>query len=203
MRSLIRSSLSGLCFSLFLTSCFFRIPAEDISQLQAGKTFDRQGGYLIGPNDQLDIAVFGEESLTGSYTISPAGMLNFRLVSPFNVVGMAPAQVQKRLESALSGIVKKPRVTVALNATRSFNVYFSGQVGRVGTVSLTTETTFLQALTLAGGPTPFATGRIILIRQIGETKKVRRFSFRYEDVLSGEKFLDTITLESGDVLYVE
>lgn len=197
----MRTLICLLSFSL--TSCFFRIPAEDISQLQAGKTFDRQGAYLIGPNDELDIAVFGEEGLTGRYTVSPAGMLNFRLVTPFNVTGMSPAQVTKRLESALAGIVKRPRVTVALNATRSFNVYFSGQVGRVGSVSLTTETTFLQALTLAGGVTPFATGRIILIRQVGDTKKVRRFSFRYEDVLTGEKFLDTVTLESGDVLYVE
>lgn len=205
MRPLMKATglLCSLGLSLSLSSCFFRIPAEDISQLQAGKTFDRQGGYLIGPNDELDIAVFGEETLTGRYVVSPGGMLNFRLVSPINVVGMTPAQVTKRLESALAGIVKKPRVTVAMSATRSINVYFSGQVARVGSVSLTSETTFLQALTLAGGPTAFATGRIILIRQIGETKKVRRFSFRYEDVLSGEKFLDSISLESGDVLFVE
>ncbi|RYZ88828.1 MAG: hypothetical protein EOP04_08415 [Proteobacteria bacterium] len=207
MPSMMRLRLSPLLLMLslstLLTSCFFRIPAEDISQLQAGKTFDRQGGYLIGPNDELDIAVFGEESLTGRYTISPAGMLNFRLVSPINVNGMTPAQVTKRLEMALAGIVKRPRVTVALMASRSFNVYFSGQVTRVGTVSLTSETTFLQALTLAGGLTPFATGRIVLIRQIGDAKKVRRFSLRYEDILSGEKFLDSVTLESGDVLYVE
>jgi len=201
----MRLSLSVflLLLPLVTTACFFRIPAEDITQLQGGKTFNRQGGYLIGPNDELDIAVFGEESLTGRYTVSPAGILNFRLVAPINVNGMTPAQVTKRLEGALEGIVKRPRVTVAMLASRSFTVYFSGQVARVGSVSLTSETTFLQALTLAGGPTPFATGRIVLIRQVGGLNKVRRFSLRYEDILSGEKYLDSVTLESGDVLFVE
>ncbi|WP_141735285.1 polysaccharide biosynthesis/export family protein [Oligoflexus tunisiensis] len=182
--------------------CTFHIPAEDISQLQASKTFTRQGGFTIGPNDEIDIVVYGEENLSKRYIISPAGILTFPLIPPMNVVGLTVSQLTKRLESALNGMVKNPRVTASLLGVRSFSVYFAGEINRIGMVPLTSETTFLQAMTLAGGPTAFATGRIVLIRQVGNNK-VRRFSLRYEDILTGEKYIDNITLESGDVIYVE
>ncbi len=185
-----------------LNSCVFHIPAEDISQLQAGKTFNRQGSYLIGSGDEIDIVVYGEEKLSGRFTVSPAGVLTFPLIAPINVIGMTAAQLTKRLESALDGMIKNPRVTAGLLGVRSFSVYFAGEITRIGVVPLTSETTFLQAMTLAGGPTAFATGRIILIRQVGNNK-VRRFSLRYEDILTGERYIDNITLESGDVIYVE
>ena len=183
-------------------SCSFRIPAEDISQLQSGKTFNRQGGFIIGPGDEVDIVVYGEEKLSGRFTVSPAGILTFPLIAPVNTLGMTIAQLSKRLESALEGMVKNPRVTASLLGIRSFTVFFAGEVGRVGAVPLTSETSFLQALTLAGGPSIFASGRIVLIRQVGNNK-VRRFSLRYEDILTGEKFIDNISLESGDVIFLE
>lgn len=200
--NMARRALILVCAWSWMNACAFHIPAEDISQLQAGKTFTRQGGFNIGPGDELDIIVYGEEKLSGRYTVSPAGILTFPLIQPIHVVGMTATQLTKRLESALDGLVKNPRVTASLSGVRSFSVYFAGEVTRSGAIALTSETTFLQAMTLAGGPTPFATGRIVLIRQLGQNK-VRRFSLRYEDILTGEKYIDSITLESGDVIYVE
>ncbi len=194
--------LSLLLLSGMLASCTYRIPAEDISQLQAGKTFNRQGNFLIGPGDEIDVFVFGEERLTGRFTVSPTGLLSFPLIAPMMVSGMTTAQLTRRLEVALQGLVKNPKIAVNVLGVRSFQVYFAGEVARVGVIQLTSETSFLQALTLAGGLSEFATGRLILVRQLG-SNKVRRFAFRYEDVLTGERFLDNITLEAGDVIYAE
>jgi polysaccharide export outer membrane protein len=201
MITAIRRAILLVALSWF-GGCTFHIPAEDISQLQASKTFTRQGGFTIGPGDDIDIFVYGEPNLSRRYTVSPAGILTFPLTAPINVTGMTVSQLTKRLESALDGAVKNPKVTVSLTGVRSFSVYFAGEINRVGVIPLTSETTFLQAMTLAGGPTAFATGRIVLIRQVGNNK-VRRFSLRYEDILTGEKYIDNITLESGDVIYVE
>jgi len=201
MKTIVRALIVFLTIP-WMASCTFHIPAEDISQLQAGKTFNRQGGFTIGPGDEIDIVIYGEERLSGRFTVSPAGILTFPLIAPINVVGLTVAQLTKRLESALDSMVKNPRVTASLLGVRSFSVYFAGEISRIGVIPLTSETTFLQAMTLAGGPTAFATGRIVLIRQVGNNK-VRRFSLRYEDILTGEKYIDNITLESGDVIYVE
>lgn len=193
----------GFCLLVSLiAACTHRIPAENISQLQGGKTFNRQGSFQIGPGDQLDIFVFGEERLSARFTVSPTGILAFPLIAPMNVAGMTTAQLTKRLEGALDGYLKNPRVAVSLLGVRSFQVFFAGEVKRVGALNLTSETTFLQALTLAGGISEFASGRIVLVRQIGNGK-VRRFAMDYEDILAGDVLLDTVTLESGDVIVVE
>lgn len=197
-----KSTGLALLLSSLISSCSYRIPAEDIAQLQAGKTFNRQGTFLIGPGDEIDIFVFGEEKLSGRFTVSPTGILAFPLIAPIAVAGMSTAQLTRRLESALDSIVKNPRVSCSLLGIRSFQVYFGGEVQRVGAVPLTNETTFLQALTLAGGLTEFATGRIVLVRQLGNNK-VKRFAIRYDDILTGERYVDNISLEAGDVIFAE
>lgn len=195
-------AMNGLFLCLIFASCAYRIPADDITQLQAGKTFNRQGNFLIGPGDEVDVFVFGEEKLSGRFTVSPTGILALPLLTPVAVSGMTTQQLTKRLETVLEGLVKNPRVVVSLLGIRSFQVYFGGEVRRVGAIPLTNETTFLQAVTLAGGLTEFATGRIVLVRQIGNNK-VRRFAIRYDDILTGERYVDNITLESGDVIFAE
>ncbi|RZA12295.1 MAG: hypothetical protein EOP10_31615, partial [Proteobacteria bacterium] len=90
----------------FINACATRIPAEPISQLQASKTFTRQGTFMIGPGDQLDIFVFGEERLSGRFTISPTGILAFPLINSLNVTGMSSTQLTKRLEGALEAYIK-------------------------------------------------------------------------------------------------
>ncbi|MBC7531319.1 MAG: polysaccharide biosynthesis/export family protein [Oligoflexus sp.] len=183
-------------------ACASRIPAEPVSQLQASKTFTRQGTFMIGPGDQLDIFVFGEEKLSGRFTISPTGILAFPLINTLNVTGMSSQQLTKRLEAALDVYIKAPRVAVSLPSVKSFQVFFSGEIKRVGGLNLTSETNLLQALTLAGGLSDFASGRIVLVRQIGNSK-VKRYAMQYEDILAGEKFMDGITLETGDVIIAE
>lgn len=191
-----------LLFLGLISSCVSRIPAEPINQLQASKTFTRQGSFMIGPGDQLDIFVFGEEKLSGRFTVSPTGILAFPLIHTVNVAGMSSQQLTKRLEAALETYLKRPRVAVSLPSVKSFQVFFSGEIKRVGALSLTSETNILQAITLAGGLSDFASGRIILVRQIGNSK-VKRYAMQYEDILAGEKFVDGITLETGDVIIAE
>ncbi len=185
-----------------IPSCVSRIPADPVTQLQATKTFTRQGTFMIGPGDQLDIFVFGEEKLSGRFTISPTGILAFPLINTLNVSGMSSQQLTRRLEAALETYIKRPRVAVSLPSVKSFQVFFNGEVKRVGALNLSSETNILQALTLAGGLSDFASGRIVLVRQIGNNK-VKRYAMQYDDILAGEKFLDGITVETGDVIIAE
>ncbi|MFW7377341.1 MAG: polysaccharide biosynthesis/export family protein [Oligoflexus sp.] len=198
--------LMGVALAIFssisLQACSHRISAEDISKLQAGKTFDRQGVYRIGVGDEISVRVFGDQEISGNYIVSPTGFLHLPLIDPIQVAGLSSAQLTTRLKNALQRLIKDPRVTIALTGVRSFQVYFAGEVNRVGAVNLTNETSFLQAITLGGGLTEFASGRIVLIRKVDQNK-VRRFSTTYERILAGKDSTDYITLESGDVIFAE
>ncbi len=196
------ATLAFFASLLALPACVGQIPAEPISQLQASKTFTRQGTFMIGPGDQLDIFVFGEERLSGRFTISPTGILAFPLIPSFNVSGMSSVQLTKRLELSLESYIKAPRVAVSLPAVKSFQVFFNGELKKPGALNLTSETNLLQALSLAGGLTDFASGRLVIVRQVGSSK-VKRYAVNYEDILSGNQFVDAITLESGDVIIAE
>jgi polysaccharide export outer membrane protein len=184
------------------SGCAHRIEADDISQLKAGRTFDRQGSYRIGIGDEVSIRIFGDEEISGDYIVSPTGYLNLPLINPIQASGLTASQVTVKVRNAVRRLIKNPRVTVSLTGVRSFQVYFAGEVNRVGSVNLTNETSFLQALALAGGLTDFASGRIILIRKVGQNK-IKRFATTYEEILTGDELTDYITLESGDVIYAE
>ena len=60
----------------------------------------------------------------------------------------------------------------------------------------------LQGVVLAEGLTPYATGRIVLIRRI-EVNKVQRYATTYEELLEGADGLDSFLLESGDIIHAE
>jgi polysaccharide export outer membrane protein len=63
------------------------------------------------------------------------------------------------------------------------------------------ELTVLQALSLAGGGTPFAKlDQISVIRGTGTAQKT--LPFRYDQVIEGKSLQQNVTLQSGDVVLV-
>ena len=98
--------------------------------------------------------------------------------------------------------MKYPKVSVSIVSFGSMRVFLLGEVKKVGAVELQGKTNIMQAVSMAGGLTDFATGRIVLIRnQSNNTAK--RYSTTWDDVLDGKFSLDFKYLESGDTLYLE
>lgn len=189
-------------FIIFTSSCSHYIDAEPISAIKSGKTFDRQGSYRISAGDQIDILVYDEPKLSGTYTVSSAGFLSIPLLPPFQVAGLTAQQLSRKVKNALRVLIKKPKVSTTLTGARNFQIYFSGEFGSRGARALTNETTLLQAMSLAGGISEFATGRIVIVRKIANLG-IRRYATFYEDILSGKDQLDQMRLEAGDVLIAE
>ncbi len=77
-------------------------------------------------------------------------------------------------------------------------VYVLGEVARPGTVRLTPEMTFLDALAQTGGPTPEArSGRIHLVRQSDGIER----EFAMKDFADPTK-KPNVDLQNGDIIYV-
>ena len=182
--------------------CSHTINAENLATLRSGKNFNRAGTYNIGPGDVIFLKVFGEETLSGNYTISPTGVLSVPLIAPMNVMGLAPHQLEEKLKSALTRVIKSPEVSVTVTDIRSLTVFFGGEVTKVGSLNLSNKTTVLQGILLAGGLTRFANERIVIIRRVDELK-TRRYETTWGAILEGADNLDNITLESGDIVIAE
>ena len=194
--------LLALAAALPLTGCAPTIPAQDMSQAMAGGTFNRVGDYVISANDQIAVKVYGQDALSGTYVVSPSGVLTFPLAGFVPAAGQTSFQLTERLTKALRPYVRNPAVTVSVVGRDSYQVYFSGEFQKPGAVVLAARTTLVQGIALAGGLTKGASGRIVLLRQ-DASGVVRRYATSYYNILSGKDQTDRLTLERGDVLHAE
>ena len=157
--------------------------------------------YLIGPEDALEISVWRDETLKSSALVRPDGGVSFPLAGDFIVAGKTAAQVRDELTMRLGKFVPEPVVTVSVVRVSSYRIYVLGRVNKPGDFQVGRNIDVLQALTLAGGMTPFASeDGIRIIRKI--EGKSTAIPFQYSRIRKGGDLSQNITLKSGDVLLV-
>ena len=105
------------------------------------------------------------------------------------------------LEQRIRKLEPDAVVTVVVKTASGNRVYVIGKVNRPGEFPLIGPIDVMQALSLAGGATPFAdTNGIRILRRDG--KRQSSIAFRYNDVERGRKLEQNILLQSGDTVVV-
>jgi polysaccharide export outer membrane protein len=178
-----------------------------ILSLFAGEGRADDSPYRINGGDTLHISVYGEKDLDRDVAVEPDGGIAFPLVGNMNARGLTLSDLQHKVAEALRGGNMLPNVTdaeVTVSLVKSTGNSFSviGQVKQPGTFVTDTTVDVMQALSLAGGLTPFASkSRIIVLRrdQSGAQKKI---AFDYSSVEDGEKLDTNVVLQGGDVVVV-
>ena len=157
--------------------------------------------YVIGPEDVLTIDVWKEKELSGPVPVRPDGKISLPLLNDVQAAGLTPMQLMSSLTEKLKKYVSDPTVTVTVTTINSRKVYILGEVTRPGAFPLVPDMTVLQALTTAGGPTPYAkTSKIYILRsQSGVQNKL---AFNYKQVVRGGSPEQNILLKSGDTVVV-
>jgi polysaccharide export outer membrane protein len=140
-------SLLSLLTILFL-------PLVTIAQAPPPQPADRD--YVIGPEDVLDIQVWGNRDLNQTVFVRPDGRTSLPLVGEIAVAGKTVQQLQDHLGAVYEKTVKGAVVTVIVKEIKSRPVYFIGGFGKPGLMQLTRELTLLQAISIVGGVVPNA-----------------------------------------------
>jgi polysaccharide export outer membrane protein len=158
-------------------------------------------GYHLGPEDVLKISVWKDEHLTQEVVVRPDGMISFPLVGDVQGAGRTVEDLRSDLAKRLSRFVPNAQVSVAVTKVLSYRIYVLGRVNKPGEFMVGHQTDVLQALSMAGGLTPFAAENDIKIvrRENGEQ---RIFLFRYGDAQKGKELKQNIMLQRGDVVMV-
>lgn len=158
-------------------------------------------GYLLGPEDVLLISVWKDEHLTREVVVRPDGMISFPLVGDVPAEGRTVGDLRAELVKRLTKYLPNVNVTVAVTKVLSYKVYVVGRVNKPGEYLVGHYTDVLQALSLAGGLTPFAAENDIkVIRRVMGRQHV--LPFRYRDIRQGINLDQNILLERGDVVMV-
>jgi polysaccharide biosynthesis/export protein len=156
--------------------------------------------YVIGAEDGLQVTVWKDPTLSGTFPVRPDGMISLTLVGDVQAAGLTPMQLTANLTEKLKKYIQDPIVSVVVVAVNSKRVFVVGEVGKVGPMAMTPGMTPLQAIATAGGLTPFAHGSKIYILR-GEPGKQKQLPFDYKKALKGDA-QQQISLQPGDTIVV-
>lgn len=208
-RPLAAASAAVLAFLLPIASA-----AQEAASTQAlaAATSGRQadGQYRINAGDELDIFVWGEESMQREVRVQPDGTIAFPLAGTIkavdrNVTDVA-AEIRERIAVNYRSTV--PDVTVSVRDATGMRFYVIGKVRTPGSYTSGTAMNVLQAVSIAGGTTEFADVKnAVILRQTPAGQVVE--PVKLSTLLKGGRALDAGALTtplpillSGDVLVI-
>jgi polysaccharide export outer membrane protein len=142
-------------------------------------------GYVIGPEDVLDIAVWKNADISRTVPVRPDGKISLPLLNDVQAAGLSPMQLRDVLTKGLTPYIPDPAVSVLVHEVHSFKVTVIGQVKTPGRYELKDRATVLDVLALAGGPNEYAErGRIVVLRQDRSTAAAVQIPFPYDRLTS-------------------
>lgn len=142
--------LTALLLTLALSACAMtpRLAPEYLSS-------DPNTPYTLAGGDRLRVIVFGQDSLSNSYSVDGAGRIAMPLIGTVEAQGRTTTALARQIEERLrAGYLREPKVSVEVEAFRPFFVL--GEVNSSGQFPYVNNMTVQTAVAIAGGFSPRA-----------------------------------------------
>ncbi|HEY3383886.1 MAG TPA: polysaccharide biosynthesis/export family protein [Vicinamibacterales bacterium] len=158
-------------------------------------------GYVIGPDDILQVLYWREKDVSAEVIVRPDGMISLPLLNDVQAAGLTPEQLRDKVNEAAKKFFEDPNVTINIKQINSRKVFITGSVAKPGPYPLTAATSVLQLIAMAGGLTEFADQKNITIMRT-ENGRQLSFAFNYKDVTRRKNLKQNIELKPGDTVIV-
>jgi polysaccharide export outer membrane protein len=145
--------------------------------------------------------VWKEPEISRTVPVRRDGKISLPLLNDLQAAGLTPTQLGAEIVEKLRATIVHPQVTVIVAQMSSLRVYILGQVTRAGAYPLVPDMTVMQALSIAGGFTPYANLKKIYVMR-SENGASRIYPMNYKEVISGRKTQQNIPLKAGDTIVV-
>jgi polysaccharide biosynthesis/export protein len=157
--------------------------------------------YSIGVEDVLTIDVWKEPEVSRTVPVRMDGKISLPLVNDLQAAGLTPTQLSSEISERLRKVLLNPQVTVIVTQMNSQRIYIVGQITHGGSFPLEPNMTAVQALSNAGGFTPFANLKKIYVLR-SENGQDEKLPVNFKEVLNGRKPIGDIRLKPGDTIVV-
>lgn len=169
--------------------------------LRADEPAPNREPYGVNAGDILRISVWKEEDLQRELLVRPDGHFSFPLAGDIAAEGRSVEQIRRELTDRLAKYIPNLVVTVEALKIEGNRVFVVGKVNRPGIFVMNADTDVMQAISMAGGTTPFASpDDIKILRRTGGQQLA--IPFHYDAVESGKKLDQNIILRAGDTVVV-
>jgi polysaccharide biosynthesis/export protein len=201
---------------LFLAGCASLppLPPSAATPLVIPVNFPSQGeaAHIVGPEDVINITVYGQQDLSAQVVVSADGMFSYPLLGAVQATGLTARQIEAQLAMKLAEYVVNPQVSVTVARFQSQQVYVVGEVKSPGPYELQHASTLVELLTRAGGPTSNAGWEVIVAQASkgrtseGTNRKSgaeggTKIQVDLEQLLAGQ-VTQPILVQGGDTIYV-
>ncbi|MEP6515154.1 polysaccharide biosynthesis/export family protein [Microcoleus vaginatus] len=169
--------------------------------------------YYLGGGDNIRIDIYDLPQLSGEYQIPAGGAIQIPIIGSVPLQGLTLEQAAQVITRAYGRVVKRPLVTISLQAARPLNIWLSGEVSRPGSYSLPLANgggnrpsvqfpTLPQALEKAGGIRASADIRRVIVRRRLTANREITITYNLWDYLQTGQTSQDITLRDGDQILV-
>jgi polysaccharide export outer membrane protein len=157
-----------LAASLCLMSCA-GLPAASADP----PATDPVAAYKLGPGDKIRVTTFGEQSLTGEFSVDGSGKISLPLAGEIQAAGFTAPEIERSVATLLKegGYVRDPKITVGILTYRPF--FILGEVQSPGDYPYTHALTVENAVATAKGFTLRANTKRVFIKHAGETAETK------------------------------
>ncbi|ARU56161.1 polysaccharide biosynthesis/export protein [Oleiphilus messinensis] len=189
---------------LVLTGCSSK-PMLPEATVQASATESPQSyKYLIGPYDEVNVFVWGNPEISGTFEVRPDGMITTSLVEDIPVSGKTPTEVARHIEKALSVYIRDPIVSVSV---LEFVGPFSEQVRIIGEASQPRAIPYARNMTLldvminVNGLTEFAAGNNATLVRVVDNQYTQ-YGLRIDDLVNDGDITANVDMLPGDIIII-
>lgn len=175
-----------------------------------------QSEYRVKSGDRLAIEVLEDNALNRTVVVLPDGRFSFPFAGSLQARGRTVGQIQSGIVQAIApNFAAPPTVFVSVSPAppqpvlpsvpvppATITVYLMGEVSAPGAKEVSPGTTFLQALSQAGGLTNFAATKRIQLRSTDATGAATVYSINYKAISDGARISRDPQLRDGDVILV-
>jgi polysaccharide export outer membrane protein len=158
--------------------------------------------FVIGATDVLAISVWKEPDISRSVPVRSDGKISLPLAGELQAAGLTPLKLERDIASKLQSYISEPAVTVIVQQINSQKFNILGQVARPGSYSLTSSSTVLDAIAVAGGFRDFAKQKSIYVLRQNSDGRQSRIPFNYKQVIKGKNSAQNLKLQPNDTIVV-
>ena len=130
--------------------------------------------YRIGPEDLIEIQVFGVDQLSRAVRVNSRGQVSLPLIGAVEVAGMTAQEAEATITARLAAnYLQNPQVSLFIKEFTTQRVTIEGAVNRPGIYPLKGASTLLTSLAVAGGQAALSDmSEVMLFRADASGKRV-------------------------------
>lgn len=141
-------------------------PYLDAPYVEARAAVHSPPPYTLDSGDKLRVVVFGQEGISGTYTVDAGGNVSMPLIGTVPARGVSTQHLARTITQRLKqGYVREPHVTVTIETYRPF--FILGEVTTPGQYPYVPNMTVETAIAVAGGFAPRAQKQTVKLSRNG------------------------------------